>query len=206
MMDSLCILACSGPGAGRAIADAMRFGYISAGITFALLGATASLYLFVRRNPWAAILNLSPMVIHPAWTVSAIGGDCGTLKVFASHAWICLAVCMLIISTAITATRGRAAGDPADFQFSIKSLLLLTFAVAGLLALMRTQFADLVITVAGLGLVVIALKPIAFLRSVMDNRRLAQQALRERVQASRDRKGVPSDAFVGSRVSDRLRR
>ena len=74
----------------------------------ALSLATAAIYVLVRRNYLAALLNMSPMAIHPAWPVSAIRGDCGDMKDFASTIWIGLALCMLVVASAIAVGRGRA--------------------------------------------------------------------------------------------------
>lgn len=67
--------ACSGPGAGEAIAQSIEIGYTHAmgGLLIISLGLLA---LGPRWWPIPALL-VSLLVLHPAWTISAISGDCG---------------------------------------------------------------------------------------------------------------------------------
>src|SRR5437588_147441 len=77
---SFLILACSGPGAGAAIQQSIIIGYFCAAI-----GAVITLALaydswrmgYARFTLTVALLML---FLHPAWTISAIHGDCGFLK------------------------------------------------------------------------------------------------------------------------------
>lgn len=204
-MQSLYVFACSGPGAGRVIAEAIRYGYISAGITLALSLATATLYLVVRHNLRAAILNISPMAIHPAWTISAGGGDCGIMKVTASHLWIGMTTTLLIVAILIAVRRGRT-HSPTPFQFSIKSLLLLMLATATTVALLQTPLAEFVPLIGFAALILVALKPIAFFKRIMDNNAAKQQNLRGRVRDYRNVPDVSDDIVINSRISDRVRR
>jgi len=73
-------MACSGPGAGAAIAFATQFGYWCAYLGGGLL--ILSLLLSATRfRSWVCpcILGFF-LLIHPAWTVSAAIGDCGELR------------------------------------------------------------------------------------------------------------------------------
>lgn len=89
------MFACSGPGAPAAIARSVEIGYTHAGIAGGLLLASVAL-LAVARRGWAfpAIL-LGLLVIHPAWTISVIDGDCGYLRRDAS--WVVTVVGALTI-------------------------------------------------------------------------------------------------------------
>jgi hypothetical protein len=82
------LLACSGPGAGRAIARSIEAGYeralMFAGICLLSIGIT-----LLSRRAWLIPAGLCFMLlIHPAWTVSATSGDCGMSKDAASWALI----------------------------------------------------------------------------------------------------------------------
>ncbi len=73
------MFACSGPGAPAAIAESIRIGYAHAAVAGGLLLASLAVAGFGRR--WvvpAALLCL--LALHPAWTVSALSGDCGFVK------------------------------------------------------------------------------------------------------------------------------
>ncbi len=73
------LLACSGPGAGAAIAESIAVGYTHAAVAGGLLLASLAVSAFTRRWATPAVL-VGLLVLHPAWTVSAISGDCGHLK------------------------------------------------------------------------------------------------------------------------------
>jgi hypothetical protein len=77
------LLACSGPGAGAAIAESTRIGYTHAAVTGVLLAVSLAIAGLGRRWSVPAIL-LGLVALHPAWTVSAISGDCGHMKRYAS--------------------------------------------------------------------------------------------------------------------------
>jgi len=85
-------LGCSGPGAMAGISAAVEYGFRAA----AVVGAITILILvvwgiFCRR--WAvALAHLGLIATHPAWTVSAVHGDCGMRKVQLSSAYILLAL------------------------------------------------------------------------------------------------------------------
>jgi hypothetical protein len=84
------LFACSGPGAGAAISWSIKVGYIQAAVVGGML--LASLFVFtigVRRTAVSPAVLVGLLVLHPAWTVSAIRGDCGELKVLASCAFTC---------------------------------------------------------------------------------------------------------------------
>jgi hypothetical protein len=74
------ILACSGPGAQASIQSSITLSYFCAAVggvtTLALTYDSIREHRFRFTLPIAAILLLG----HPAWTVSAIQGDCGAMK------------------------------------------------------------------------------------------------------------------------------
>lgn len=78
------VMACSGPGAGQAIALNIRAGYGCA--AFGMLVTLALFYLqrFRGGRVWPFSTGLVLLAIHPAWTIRATGGDCGTLKLATS--------------------------------------------------------------------------------------------------------------------------
>lgn len=80
------LFACSGPGAGQAIAENIETGYIHAAIMGGLF--LTSLGLFAIRHRWRPVVPailLGMLLLHPAWTISAISGDCGHTKRLASY-------------------------------------------------------------------------------------------------------------------------
>jgi hypothetical protein len=85
MNASLAILACSGPGAFIAIRQNITIGYFAAAIGAVVVLAIAYDALRTRRLrltlPSAALM----LLIHPAWTISAVHGDCGYSKRDASY-------------------------------------------------------------------------------------------------------------------------
>jgi len=86
MLPSFLTLACSGPGTVvvDAINRAITTGYLCAAASGVITAAIAiDAWRRGRRRYifWVAAVILA---IHPAWTVSAVHGDCGALKVCAS--------------------------------------------------------------------------------------------------------------------------
>jgi hypothetical protein len=77
------ILACSGPGAGQAIARSIAIGHFSAAAV-----AFMTIWLFRLSEGtgryWPAYWSALLLTLHPAWTISAIRGDCGMTKVAVS--------------------------------------------------------------------------------------------------------------------------
>ena len=77
---SFVILACSGPGAPATIQQSIIIGYFCAaigGVITLALGYDAWRMRDLRFTlPVAAVM----LLLHPAWTVSAIHGDCGFFK------------------------------------------------------------------------------------------------------------------------------
>ncbi|MBA4030517.1 MAG: hypothetical protein C0478_06450 [Planctomyces sp.] len=71
------LLACSGPGAMETIYQNIAIGRMCAAIAAILV--LAMLYDYCRRPGGSIPLILAALLlaIHPAWTISAIHGDCG---------------------------------------------------------------------------------------------------------------------------------
>ena len=94
------LIACSGPGASELIAR-----NIDSANDHALLVAgalVASLLVFgLIRVKWFPLICLGLFVIHPAWTVSALMGDCGFLKVTLAKVFSAAAVTALTFQTAL---------------------------------------------------------------------------------------------------------
>lgn len=97
------ILACSGPGAGQAIARNITIGYY-----FAATTGFITIWLFRLRSrtgrDWPAYLSALLLALHPAWTISAIRGDCGFAKVALSGLVLLLLFVFLVIQI-LTARR-----------------------------------------------------------------------------------------------------
>src|SRR5258708_3875363 len=74
------ILGCSGPGAGEAIAGSIKIGFEQAALVGSLLLASVLLRLSMGRRCASIEILLALLIFHPAWTVRAIGGDCGHTK------------------------------------------------------------------------------------------------------------------------------
>jgi uncharacterized membrane protein len=96
MIDTFYILACSGPGAGQAIARSITIGYFSAAAT-----AFVTIWLFRLSTRtgryWPAYWSALLLALHPAWTISAVRGDCGIMKVVLSGLVILLVLLFLAI-------------------------------------------------------------------------------------------------------------
>jgi len=111
------MFACSGPGAGAAIAKSVEIGYTHAAIAAAMLAASIAMFAIGRRG-WgfpAAFLGL--LTFHPAWTVSVSAGDCGFLQRDASYLVTGLGSLILMCDVGYTAwvvtrrARPEGAGD-----------------------------------------------------------------------------------------------
>jgi hypothetical protein len=136
-------IACSGPGAARVIANNTLIGYIAAGFGTVIVLVIG--YDWIRRNTSAVPLGIScaALLLHPAWTVSAIQGDCGYLKYYASLFFTGIFVALAIAQFLLTSYRASEADKPTPrLQFSVRGLLILTTIVAlvlgGIMALVRT--------------------------------------------------------------------
>jgi hypothetical protein len=78
------LFSCSGPGAPEAIARSIEIGYTHAAIAGGLLVISLALFAIGPRRWIVPAILLGLVAFHPAWTISAISGDCGSLKEIAS--------------------------------------------------------------------------------------------------------------------------
>jgi len=99
------LFACSGPGAGEAIAVSILIGYRHAALAAVLLGlGLLLLALSPKRWLFPAILG-ALLLLHPAWTVSAIHGDCGFMKRDASRVFTAVSCAALGLQALLVARK-----------------------------------------------------------------------------------------------------
>jgi len=101
-------LACSGDGAVDTIAMNIAVSFVHAKLAAIMLGA--SLLCLLLRHQWIVPLFLIVLVaVHPAWTISAVQGDCGGTKLLASQVFSVLGTAALALQVghAVRYARGR---------------------------------------------------------------------------------------------------
>src|SRR5579862_5925953 len=91
----IAIWACSGPGAGKLIAENTAHAENAAWISGAIFIAALLGWLILRRFSFFPLACGVLLAVHPAWTISALRGDCGYLK--AGAAFIVTALAVLIV-------------------------------------------------------------------------------------------------------------
>jgi hypothetical protein len=103
------LLACSGPGAMTTIRNSQLIGLTLGGTSLAIV-AVASIFLHLRLAgrgiPWI----VAPLVLHPAWWMSAVRGDCGYgLRTwsFVATTWIAIAVALAILWSDLVKARRK---------------------------------------------------------------------------------------------------
>jgi hypothetical protein len=89
------LLGCSGDNVGAIIAESVRAGYWHA-LVGACLFVSSLLLASQWRGWWLAGVLFAMLVVHPAWTVSAVHGDCGHIKDIASWWFTGIAVTILV--------------------------------------------------------------------------------------------------------------
>jgi hypothetical protein len=77
-------LACSGPGAANEIALNIAIAFMNAAIAVGLLVISLVFFFIGPRNWIVPPILVGLIALHPAWTISAISGDCGEMKFYAS--------------------------------------------------------------------------------------------------------------------------
>lgn len=105
------MFACSGPGAGAAIARSIEIGYTHAGVLAGLLMVSVAVFARGPRRWDVPVVLLVLLLLHPAWTISAISGDCGFFKRDASRVVTglgCAALCWQV-ARAVRWVRGETA-------------------------------------------------------------------------------------------------
>jgi hypothetical protein len=94
------LLACSGPGAGATISRNIEFAYGQAACGALLAAVSLGLCLAACRRRLYPALCAALLAVHPAWTVSALGGDCGALKAGAAVAFTGAAALLVVAQLA----------------------------------------------------------------------------------------------------------
>jgi len=74
------LFACSGPGAGKAMAESVAIGYIHARVAAAMLLASLVVCAGAQRLWGVPAVLAGLLALHPAWTVSILRGDCGFMR------------------------------------------------------------------------------------------------------------------------------
>jgi hypothetical protein len=127
------LFACSGPNAPAFIARSIEIGYLHALAISSLLVASLLLSLIVTGR-WLPSIALSVLLIlHPAWTVSAVHGDCGYFKRDASLAVTILGCCLVALQCGLVIRSHL--NSSSGLRFSLRALLIATALVAALLGL-----------------------------------------------------------------------
>jgi hypothetical protein len=85
-------IACSGPGAMRVIQENILYAREQALLVGALAVLSGGFWLLCRRIKALPILVTSLLLVHPAWTVSAVKGDCGFSKASIATSYTILAL------------------------------------------------------------------------------------------------------------------
>ena len=80
MNPSFVMLACSGPRAMVTIQQSLTIGYFCAVIGGAITLALAYEGFRTRHLGFTLLVAALMLLIHPAWTISAVHGDCGMFK------------------------------------------------------------------------------------------------------------------------------
>jgi len=204
------LLACSGPGAGRAIASSILFGYVSAAIAFVLLLAAAFLYVVFLGKWHAAVIHLALLALHPAWTVSAIHGDCGFAKTQWSFVAIVVAGILLVRTGKAATSRQRepvTARPPVRFE--LRDLLGWTTGCAIALSFCSLTAREWWPLIVFLFFFLSATQPLKSLRRALQaegDRQRELRAWRARIDAAREEELDPSHVTIVSSVSDSLHR
>jgi hypothetical protein len=109
MSSTAIVFACSGPGSERIIAENISIGDYCAAFGVVMMLTIFALQQF-RLGGWPLIISSALVVLHPAWTIDAIGGDCGELKRYSSYLVSILFVCLLLFQIVARLTKSQ--GEP----------------------------------------------------------------------------------------------
>ena len=103
--------ACSGPGAPLTIARNIQIGYTQAEVMPGLLAASLLVFALGPRRRVIPVILFGLLALHPAWTISAISGDCGHTKRDASYVFTAIgsiALCWQVARAVWSRVRRRA--------------------------------------------------------------------------------------------------
>jgi hypothetical protein len=85
------LFACSGPGAASEMLRSTEYSYDHAAFVVGLLVLSLALSLIASQYRLMPLVEAALLLLHPAWTMSAYGGDCGYSKVNWSFAFTIMA-------------------------------------------------------------------------------------------------------------------
>jgi hypothetical protein len=102
------LLACSGPGAAATIARSIEIGYTHAAVVCTLFLLSLSIAAFGTRRWGVPAVLAVLLLLHPAWTISAIHGDCGYFKRDASWVFTIVGCTLICCQVACRFWRWRA--------------------------------------------------------------------------------------------------
>jgi hypothetical protein len=88
------MFACSGPGASHTIAESIEIGFDNVRI-LAIVIVVSMIVSFFSKRRFATLCLYAMFALHPAWTISALSGDCGYFKRDASEAFT-LTACFVL--------------------------------------------------------------------------------------------------------------
>mgnify|MGYP006915171554 CR=1 FL=1 len=91
------MLACSGPGAAEIIEANAAIGSAFAGANAAMFLVSITVFVVGRRGKVAPCVCGVLLLLHPAWTVGARGGDCGRLLIAISYVFALVAAFAFLI-------------------------------------------------------------------------------------------------------------
>lgn len=95
------LVACSGPGAGQTIHNNIVYAQYQFLVVAMLALASILFWLGTRRQRGLMLTEIVLMIIHPAWTISALHGDCGYLKAYVATGFTVLAATCFALQVAL---------------------------------------------------------------------------------------------------------
>jgi hypothetical protein len=97
------LFACSGPGAASAMLRSTEYGYDHAAYVVGLLVLSLALSLVADRRRFLPFVVAALLLLHPAWTFSAYGGDCGYSKMTWAFAFTIMAASIVVLQIGLLA-------------------------------------------------------------------------------------------------------
>ena len=98
------VFACSGPAAMETINDNFQRAVVLAILAGAMEVVSGFLYIKTRRKLSLWLLGLSTLffAVHPAWTVSAMIGDCGQAKVSGAILFTVIVFVLFVVQVTVS--------------------------------------------------------------------------------------------------------